>query len=80
MKEGTLKFINKLNENTRYNSKSKEEFEDIEDFKSAIHNDISTINNILENLKYKMDTDDSVEILENHLTAIRSELLSRAYE
>lgn len=68
-----------LKESSKYNSKSKEEFEDIEDFKSAINDDINTINGNLENLKYKMNTDDSVEVLEGHIATIRSDLLDKAY-
>ena len=76
----TVDLINKLNESTQYNTKSKEEFEDEESFKSAINNDISIIRDTLEELKDKMNTDDAVEVLENCKGTINSELLSKAYQ
>lgn len=72
-------YSDKIEESTIYNTKSKEEFEDEESFKSAINDDISTIKDTLEELKNKMNTDDAIETLESHKDIINSELLSKAY-
>lgn len=69
----------KLKESTAYNTKSKEEFESVDDYKEAINDDIDTIRNTLEDLKPRMNTDDAVEVLETSKAMINSTLLDRAY-
>lgn len=79
MGNDTIKFLSKLNESTYYKTKSKDEFETIDDYKSAIHDDISVIRNTIEDLKYKMNTDESVEILNDYIDIISSSILSKGY-
>jgi len=79
MVKDTIKFLNNLNESTQYNTKSKDEFETIDDYKSAIHDDISVIRSTIEDLKHKMNTDESVEILNSYIDKISSDILSKAY-
>lgn len=68
-----------LTENTKYNTKSKEEYEDEESYKDAIHGDISVIMDVVEDLKYKMNTDEAVEVLNTHLNTISSDILDKGY-
>lgn len=72
-------WYNTLNEASEYNTKSKEEFDDKEEFKSAIHDDIKTIRNNIEELKNKLNTDESVEILNTYVDKIASEIIKKAY-
>ena len=69
-----------LEESSVYNTKSKEEYDNIEDFNSAINDDASTVSNVLEDLKSKMNTDESVEILETHKRSINSDFLDKIYK
>lgn len=70
----------KLEESTVYNTKSREEYDNVEDFNSAINDDASTVSNVLEDLKSKMNTDESVEILEAHKSSINSDFLDKIYK
>ena len=69
-----------LEESTVYNTKSREEYDNVEDFNSAINDDASTVSNVLEDLKSKMNTDESVEILEAHKSSINSDFLDKIYK
>ena len=69
-----------LSEATQYNTKSKEEYTDTEEYKHAVNDDISTVSAALEELKYTMNTDESVEVLNKYIDTIRGDLLANAYK
>lgn len=63
-----------LTEDTKYNTKSKEDYENENEYEAALNDDMAIIANAFEDLEYKVNIDTTVEILKLYLDEIMNDI------
>lgn len=63
-----------LTEDTKYNTKSKEDYENEREYEAALNDDMAIIANTFEDLEYKVNIDTTVEILKSRLDEIMNDI------
>lgn len=63
-----------LTEDTKYNTKSKEDYENENEYEAALNDDMAIIANTFEDLEYKVNIDTTVEILKLYLDEIMNDI------
>lgn len=63
-----------LSESSKYNTKSKEDYENEREYEAALNDDMAIIANTFEDLEYKVNIDTTVEILKSRLDEIMNDI------
>lgn len=63
-----------LTEDTKYNTKSKEDYENENEYEAALNDDMAIIANTFEDLEYKVNIDTTVETLKLYLDEIMNDI------
>lgn len=63
-----------LSESSKYNTKSKEDYENENEYEAALNDDMAIIANTFEDLEYKVNIDTTVEILKSRLDEIMNDI------